>query len=184
MLTLFHDYTSPASAVAVLRARRLHAEGLPIELQGHDAIGVDLALPVTVDVLAVIDALREEGLREGIALRRPATLPPTIAAHLLVDLLPAALRGPVATGLYHAYWEDGADLADRATLLAVASAAGAEVDDVTVALGDRARHATLRRRMAGVRRQGVGGVPVILASRTLVPGLLDDDTLHTLAAQV
>jgi len=47
-LTLFHDYTSPGSAVAVLRLQRLADEGLAVAFEGFEAIGLDTTLPVTL----------------------------------------------------------------------------------------------------------------------------------------
>jgi predicted DsbA family dithiol-disulfide isomerase len=183
MLTLFPDYTSPASAVAVARLDRLAADGLPVELEGFEAIGVDVAVPVTVEVLAALDALADAAADEGVVLRRPRELPPTGWAHVVGALAEAAGRGADwRRACYAAYWEHGADLADPAVLVDLARSAGMPVDQVRAALEDRSRLVAARRRMAGHRREGVGGVPTILAHRTLVPGLLAPDDLRALAA--
>jgi len=182
VLTLFHDYTSPASAVAVARLQRLADDGLPVEFEGFEAFGVDVTLPVTLDVVAAVDALAETARTEGLALRRPTGLPPTGLAHLVGAL--AEDRGLGASwrqACYRAYWQEDADISDSAVLRALAVGAGLGPDTVRPLLEDRGKLAALRRRMTGHRREGVGGVPTILAQRTLVPGLLPEADLRALA---
>ncbi len=183
MLTLFHDYTSPASAIAVVRVQRLADEGLPVEFVGFDALGVDVALPPSLDVLAAVGDLATVAAAEGVVLRRPRMLPPTALAHLAGEL--AERRGLGASWrqtCYRAVWTDGADIADRDVLAALGTAAGLDPGELASVLADRRLLAEARRRTGAHRREGVGGVPTILASRTLVPGLLDDADLRALAA--
>jgi predicted DsbA family dithiol-disulfide isomerase len=183
MLTLFHDYTSPASAVAVARLERLAREGLAVEFEGFEALGVDVALPVTVEVLDALEQLSGAAAAEGIVLRRPPALPPTGHAHVIGGVAEAHGRGPDwRRACYAAFWARGVDLADPGVLTGLAADAGLDAAAVREALADRGRLPALRRRMTGHRREGVGGVPTILAHRTLVPGLLPEDDLRTLAA--
>jgi hypothetical protein len=49
MLTLHFDYPSPASAVALLRLQRLTDVGHRIRFLGLDALGLDVAVPPTLD---------------------------------------------------------------------------------------------------------------------------------------
>lgn len=184
MITLFHDYTSPASAVAVARAHRLLDEEpeLDLELVGFEAIGVDLQLPVTLDVLAELDAVAVAARREGLDLHRPQLLPPTGHAHVVERALPAAQARAWRTTCYSAFWSTGADIGDPAVLHELADAAGLDHDDVRALLTDRGALAAIRRATTARRRDGVGGVPTILAQRTLVPGLLDTDDLRALAS--
>lgn len=198
MLTLFHDYTSPGSAVAVQRLQRLADEGLPVGFEGFDAVGVDVAIPATSETLAAVDDLLEAAGMVGLDLRRPYLVPPTGRAHALGLL---AERGGLGASwrdvCYRAYWTDGADLADRAVLAALADAAGLSADAAGAALSDAAAVAEVRRRTTRHRREGVGGIPTILAqfgsggpplaggglgyAGTLVPGLLAEDDLRALA---
>ena len=182
MLTLFHDYVSPGSAVAVARAHRLAGEGLAIEIVGFESIGVDIAVPVTLDVLAELDAVGEAAADEGLLLRRPRLLPPTGLAHVVERALTDGEATAWRTACYAALWRDGEDLADPAVLRALAAPAGLNADTVGDLVGDRLALAAVRRDAAQRRRDGVGGVPTILAWRTLVPGLLRDDELRALAA--
>lgn len=198
MLTLFHDYTSPGSAVAVRRLQRLADQGLPVGFEGFDAVGLDIAVPVTGEVQGAVDELRDEAARAGITLRRPRFLPPTGRAHAVGA---AAERDGLGASwrevCYRAFWSEGADVADPAVLEGLADAAGLDPDAARAVLADAAAVAEVRRRTTRHRREGVGGVPTILAqfgaagpplgggglgyAGTLVPGLLSDDDLRALA---
>lgn len=183
MLTLFHDFTSPACALAVARVQRLADEGLPVEFAGFEAVGIDLTLPPTLDVLATVDGLTEQAAAEGIPLRRPTVLPPTALAHVVGTVADAAgLAASWRRACYAAFWRDGSDIGDREVLAQLAVAAGLEAAQVIAALSDRAWLAAVRHRTATHRRKGVGGVPTILTQRTLVPGLLPTSDLRALAA--
>lgn len=183
MLTLFHDYTSPHSAVAVMRVQRLADEGLAVAFESFEAIGVDTRLPVTLDVAAAVEELAEVAAAEGVVLRRPAVLPPTANAHVVGELAEEHQLGASWRSMcYRAFWEDGADLADPHVLTELAARAGLDARDVGARLHEPHRLATFRRGLAVHRRAGVGGVPTILAQRTLVPGLLPEEDLRALAA--
>ncbi|HUH07824.1 MAG TPA: DsbA family protein [Egibacteraceae bacterium] len=181
MITLFHDYRSPASAVAVLRLERLAESGMAIEFRGFDPFGLDAALPVTVEVLAEMQAHAGAADDEGLTLRRPPALPPTAAAHAIASIAERqGLGRRWRDSCYRALWERGADLGD-AVLTALAGDVGLDRDIAAAAVEDRALLASVRRQFAAHRRQGVGGVPAILAQRTLVPGLLSEQDLRALA---
>lgn len=183
MLTLFHDFTSPASAVAVARLGRLAQAGLPVEFVGFEAVGVDVLLPVTLDVLADMDRLAEDAAAEGVTLRRPPGLPPTALAHVVGDVaaeLGSAAEARWRSACYRAFWEEGADLSDRGVLARLGTVAELPEAAVAEAISDRLRLAAVRRRAGQRRRDGVGGVPTILTQRTLVPALLPDDDLWRL----
>jgi 2-hydroxychromene-2-carboxylate isomerase len=182
VLTLFHDYTSPASAIAVFRLQRLADEGLPVAFEGFEAVGVDVTLPVSLDVLAALDALREPAAAEGLRLRRPPGLPPTGSAHVIEAVASAHdLGASWRATCYRAFWERGEDLADAVVLTRLAEQAGLPAAGLEQTLADRRLLVAARRRMAAHRRQGVGGVPTILTERTLVPGLLSEPDLRALA---
>lgn len=183
MLTLFHDYTSPASAVAVARLQRLIDDGAGAAIVGTEAIGVAAVLPVTLDLLAELDAVADAAAAEGLELRRPPNVPPTAAAHLVEEV--AAAHGLAAAWrrrCYDAYWAHGTDIAATDLLHDLAVEVGLPAGEVDRTLDDRVALAALRRRFAGHRRNGIGGVPTIAYDGTLVPGLLDIDDLRTLAA--
>ncbi len=183
MLTLFHDYTFPASAVAVARVTRLRADDLPCRIIGTEVIGVDTVLPVTVDVLAELAAVADEAEAEGLLLRRPRQLPPTAAAHLVEEVARAhGLGGAWRARCYRAFWTDRVDISDGRVLRGLAADIGLPADEVERTLGDRVALLTIRRRFAAHRRDGIGGVPTISYDRTLIPGLLSVADLRALAA--
>lgn len=183
MLTLFHDYTSPASAIAVARLQRLADAGLAAEFVGFEALGLDATLPPSLDVLAAIDALAEQAAAEGITLNRPASVPPTARAHAVGTIADTHdLGASWRTRCYEAFWSTGADISDTAVLVELADEAGLPASKVAAALDDGAFLASVRRAAGRHRRAGVGGVPTILAQRTLIPGLLTEAELRELGA--
>lgn len=181
VLTLFHDYTSPASAVAALRLQRLADDGVQTTFIGFEAL-VDMHLPVTLEVTAAVDALAHTAWAEGLVLRRPASLPPTALAHVVGGLAETTGVGAAWRALcYRAFWEEGADLADPAVLAQLAPKAGLGTAAVHGCLHDPRHVPAFRRSLGAHRRLGVGGVPALLAHGTLVPALLPDEDLRALA---
>jgi predicted DsbA family dithiol-disulfide isomerase len=181
VITLFHDYTSPASAVAVARVQRLADEGLAVEIVGFDAIGVDVDLPVTLDVKAAVLGLADDAESEGLVLTEPSRLPATARAHVLEEIAEAAGLGASWRQLcYRAFWRHDADLSDERVLVVLALNAGLLREDIEAALADRSRLVAVRRRSAARRGDGIGGVPMLLTQRTLVPGLLPEADLRAL----
>lgn len=182
MVTLFHDFTDPASAVAVARLQRLAAQGTPVAFAGFEVVGVDATLPVPVGVLAALGQLAGEASREGLELRRPRAQPPTGRAHVLGAVAERHGLGPGwRAACYRAYWSDRADIASADVLVDLAVSAGMEAGVAAAAATDDAALAAFRREVAAHRRQGIGGVPVLRAHGTLVPGLLPDGDLRALA---
>jgi predicted DsbA family dithiol-disulfide isomerase len=183
VLTLFHDYTNPVSAVAAARLDRLAAAGLSCRFVGFEAIGIDAALPVTVDVIAAVDGVAAEAAAEGVTLRRPPSLPPTALAHVIGAQADGHAVGAAwRRACYRAFWADGADLADPGTLVELAGRVGLDREVAARAAADRVTLAAMRQRSAAYRRLGVGGVPTISSQRTLVPGLLAEADLWALAS--
>lgn len=182
MLVLYHDVTSPASAVAVLRLQAIADAGGQVHFTGIDAVGVELSLPVTLDQLAELERERERALELGLPLRRPSRRPPTLTAHLVGDLaeqvgLGAAWRWACLT----AYWTRDLDLGDEQVLLELARDIGLAIDAVLEVLGDPRRRTDLRQRFLALRRRGVGGVPVLEVDGTFLRADLDDADLRRLA---
>jgi predicted DsbA family dithiol-disulfide isomerase len=183
VLVLFHDYTSPESAVAVMRLHRLMREGIPAEVRGIEVLGLDATVPVTVDVIAALDTVAGEAAAEGLTMRRPPALPPTGLAHVVEDVARAhGLDMAWREQCYQAFWSEVTDISNPDELRRIAERAELPSADVDRALEDRVALLAVRRRAAGDRHNGIGGVPTILYDRTLVPGLLPEADLRTLAA--
>lgn len=183
MLRCFHDYTSPASAVAVARLQRLADEGLDVVFEGIELLPLEVATPVTLDVLAELRRVRPAAESLGVELHRPARRPPTVRAHVVgVVAEHAGLGASWRATCYAAYWQDGADLSDLDVLAGLATQAGLEPAAARAAAEDGERVRELRRHMASRRSQGVGGVPLLDAGGTFVPADLPEDDLRALAA--
>jgi len=182
VLILHHDVTSPRAALAVLRLQRLADAGHPVAFRGLDALGVAVALPVTLDQLAELAEVEERAAALGLPMHRPTSRPPTLDAHLVGEL--AERRGLGAAwrlGCLRAYWTDGADVGDHAVLTAVGGSVGLDPAEVGAVLADRAARDALRGEMLARRAVGVGGVPVLEVDGTLLPADVDDATLEELA---
>ncbi|MBW3605206.1 MAG: DsbA family protein [Actinobacteria bacterium] len=183
MLTLFHDYTSPASAVAVARVERLVGDGLPVQIVGTEVVGLATSLPITVDLLAELAVVATQADAEGIVLRRPRLVPPTAGAHLVEDVARQHGRDTAwRRRCYRAYWDQGADISDHTLLRDLAADVDLPPAEVDRAVTDRVALLSIRQRFAAHRREGVGGVPTISFDRTLIPGLLSEDDLRALVA--
>ena len=182
MLTLHHDITSPAAAVAVLRLQQVVDAGGQVTFSPLDALGLEISIPVTVDLLTELEHHRERALELGLALRRPTRQPPTLLAHVVGELAEAAgLGASWRWSCLQAYWTHDADLTDPTVLIGLAERAGLDPAPVAARLEDRAARNSLRERMLAQRRRGVGGVPVLELDGSLVPAELSDHDLRQLA---
>lgn len=183
MLILHHDVTSPAAAVAVLRLQRIADGGGDVAFQGIDVLGLDTALPVTLDQMTELarETDRLRGL--GLQVRRPSRRPPTLGAHLVAEDADAAGLGAAwRTATLAAYWERDVDLGDDAVLLDLAADVGLDAGRIAARLADRSARIALRRRMLATRQRGIGGVPVLEYQGAFVSADLADEDLRELAA--
>ncbi len=181
MLLLYFDHVSPAAAVACLRLQALADEGVGVTFVGLDTLGLEVAIPATLDQLEQVERWRDDAGELGLELRRPAWRPPTLPAHLVGELaervgLGAAWRRTCLL----AYWHDGADLGTPEVLRELASRAGLDRREVAAALADRDARLALRRRMLTMRSRGVGGVPVLEVEGTFVSPDLPVEDLRRL----
>lgn len=98
--------------------------------------------------------------------------PSTIDAHRLIHW--AGLEGrqtPVVSRLFAAYFREGRDIGDHATLVELARSAGLDGAVVERLLASDADEADIRARDAHARERGVTGVPTfVVAQRHVLPG--------------
>ena len=182
MLILHHDVTSPRAALAVLRLQGIADEGLPVAFRGLDVLGVAVALPVTLDQLAELEQVVVRAAELGLAMHTPRLRPPTLDAHLVGEHAERSGLGAAwRLACMRAYWTDGADVSDHATLAAIGRDAGLEESDVRSVLADSTARNELRAAMLARRSLGIGGVPVLEVDGTLVSADIDDATLRELA---
>lgn len=182
MLVLHYDLVSAASAVAVLRLQRIADRGGSVLFSGIDPLGLDGGVPATLDQLDEYASFREAAAELGLSMRRPNWRPPTLRAHLVGEL---AERQGLGAAWRHtalrAYWEHGHDLADHDVLLELVGRAGADVEVARQVLDDPQRVLAARQQAAATVRRGVGGVPMLEVSGTLLSAHLDEDALTELA---
>jgi 2-hydroxychromene-2-carboxylate isomerase len=182
VLVLHFDYVSAASAVAVLRLQPLADRGGAVAFSGVDVLGVDVALPVTLDQLVDVDRWAGRADALGLEMRRPSTRPPTLAAHLIGELAEAHDLGAAwRTAVLSAYWSRDAAIGEQDVLLDLARTVGLPGERVRALLHDPAERVALRRAMTALRGRGLGDVPVLEFGGTFVPADLDDGDLRELA---
>lgn len=183
MFILHFDHTSPAAAVAVMRLQRLADEGLDVVFRGFDVLGLEVAIPVTLDQLEEVERHRSRALDLGLPMQRPTRRPPTLGAHVVGELAESHKLGASwRLTCLHAYWARDADLGSTDVLIELAAQAGLPDDDVARVIGDRAARTAMRARMLEARGRGIGGVPVLEHNGTLVSADLSDADLRSLAA--
>jgi predicted DsbA family dithiol-disulfide isomerase len=183
VLTLYHDLTSPASAVSILRLQALADRGAKVAFIGVDMLGLAIGIPATLDQLEEFERVKERALPLGLAMRRPTRRPPTLDAHLVAQLAEQVELGASwRSTCLQAYFADGVDLADRLVLLDLARTAGLDAGAAAAVLDDDVERRALRARMTTMRRRGVGGVPLLEAGPgAFVSAEIGDDDLERLA---
>jgi 2-hydroxychromene-2-carboxylate isomerase len=182
VLTLFFDFPSPASAVALLRLQPIADAGGAVAFAGLDTLGLSISVPPTLDLLAELERVGPRALELGLPLRRPSRQPPTAAAHLIGELADeVGLGASWRDTCLRAYWLDDVDLSDEVVLLELAGRAGLGTEAVAARLADRGARDLSRTRMASARRRGLGGVPVLDVDGVLVSPDLPDADLRQLA---
>ncbi len=115
----------------------------------------------------VADAGRAAGLDFRFDLMRRT--PNTVAAHRVIRMAEGAgVQDAVAEALFRAYFQQGRDIGDAATLAEVASEAGMDRDAVASMLaGEEGREEVVAEDMAA-RQAGLSGVPSFLMDRHLL----------------
>jgi len=178
VLTLHHDVTSPRSALAVLRLQRIADLGHPVTFRGIDVLGLAVALPVTLDRLVELEQVVGPAAALGLVMRRPSLRPPTLDAHLVGEHAERAGLGAAwRLACLTAYWTEGADVAARDVLVALAGRVGLDIAAVHAVLADVSARNELRASMLALRALGIGGAPVLEVAGTLLSADVDDATL-------
>lgn len=108
------------------------------------------------------DPLTAAGQEDGVpyAFDRITRTPNTLDAHRLIRWATAAGRGPlVVEDLFLAYWRDGEDVGDRATLARIAASHGM---DAAEALASGLDREAVQAEIAQAQAMGVQGVPTFI----------------------
>lgn len=139
---------------------------------------------------AVYDRVREAGAAEQIPFRFEAIqlTPNTLDAHILIDLAgaeSATTQNAVTERYFRAYFEDGADLTSRGTLVALAEEAGANVTGWPDALEDSDRRERVAEEIAFASKRGISGVPfMVVAGKYGIEGAQPTDVLVRALRQI
>jgi len=112
----------------------------------------------------------------------------TFDAHRLIQWAAASrpeLTGALVDRLFRAYFTEGANVADHATLVALGTDVGLDGTDVAVALASGAGADRVRADRAEAMEIGITGVPaVVYNGATIIPGAQDVDTMARVLARL
>ena len=133
--------------------------GMPAE--GRDFIDHMAAIKGDRNVQPLIDRVCAAGEACEVTFRfdQVAKAPNTLLSHVLIAAAPAGQQEAVIEAVYRAYFEDGQDIGERETLLAIATAAGLDREAAAAALDDQTLRAETAEQAAWARGQGITGVP-------------------------
>ena len=127
------------------------------------------------------DRLVQAGTSLGIAFAfdRIARQPNTLAAHALIESARRhGVQGAVKEALMQAFFVDGLDLTDTATLVQIAADAGLERKQAEAAIADEELRRAVAEEEEKARGMGVQGVPFfIFNGRMVVEGAQPPETL-------
>ena len=126
--------------------------------------------------LEVLEAAKDAGVTLDLAAIQ--TMPNTFDAHRLLHW--SELEGrqtPVMAGLFRAYWREGRDIGDAATLADIAAEAGMDRALVARLLASDADRDTVAAAEAHARERGIKAVPTfIIANRHVLQGAQPSET--------
>jgi predicted DsbA family dithiol-disulfide isomerase len=134
------------------------------------------------------ETIRALGEQEGIAFNFSliARTPNTTDSHRLIRWAgTAGVQDSIVEALFSAYFEDGRDIGDPATLEWIAVQAGMDGDLVRELLAQDTDSELVEREDALARRMGITGVPTfIFANKYLVSGAQEPEALLSIIEKV
>ncbi|MFK7966779.1 MAG: DsbA family oxidoreductase [Burkholderiaceae bacterium] len=141
----------------------------------------------TADGGAIYDRVKQAADDVGLDLKLDdiERQPNTIRAHAVISLSTEQTQDAVVEALFEAYFRQGKDLTDDATLIEVAREGGIPEPAIEAAISDDSVHDTIRRADSSARDLGVQGVPFFIFNQKLaVSGAAGADTLMQAAEKV
>lgn len=132
------------------------------------------------EVLAGMQRLSHEGAQLGIQFDfdRIKRIPNTLDAHRLVASASPEQQEYLVERLFHGFFEQGLDIADRDVLLCLADGAGITSSEAHRILDDHRTSEAVIEEQQRLRQLGLSGVPNILLNRRVaVSGVQDTDAL-------
>lgn len=89
----------------------------------------------------------------------------TKLSHQLIRLTPDAKKTSVVKKIYRAFFEDGLNIDDRDTLLLIANEVGLNIDDLKIALLDKAVEKQIIKDATLARLRGIMSVPFLIINK-------------------
>ncbi|HKJ70323.1 MAG TPA: DsbA family protein [Gammaproteobacteria bacterium] len=194
-LTVFMDYICPFCFIGALRLERLRREmRLRIHWQlleihpdipasGRPVADIGYAPEQWRAMMTSLEAMAEE---EGVDLARRERTANSHDALLLAESAKddgAAAFYPLHRRLFRAYFVEGRDLGDRATLNELARQAGVPAATRERAWSDGSYEHRLQKNLATARKAGITGTPTILVGNRRLEGALPLDHLRAAARE-
>ncbi|MCC6525679.1 MAG: 2-hydroxychromene-2-carboxylate isomerase [Polyangiaceae bacterium] len=180
-LEIFFDYASPFAYLGAMQAAPVAARhGAELAWSPFLLGGLFKALGTPNVPLAVMpEAKRAQVLLDldrwaehwGVDFAWPSRFPMnTVAALRMTLLLPNEARGPLVRALFRAYWVEDGDLADPATLCAVADSVGLDGAILHAAVRTPRARELLFAATRAAEEAGVCGAPCFRVGRLLFWG--------------
>lgn len=119
-----------------------------------------------------------------LAMDRIERQPNTVRPHALIAVADADRQDAVVEALFDAYFRQGKDLTNDATLIDTAREAGLSEPSIEAALNDESLAETIRGADTSAREMGISGVPFFVFNRRLaVSGAAGAETLRSAAVK-
>jgi predicted DsbA family dithiol-disulfide isomerase len=158
-------------------------EGVPREEYFRKRFGSNLS-----GLAAAHARLEELGAKVGIqfAFDRAKRIPNTVAAHALARwATERAMGDAVVESLFSAYFTEGRDLGDLATLADVAAGAGLDRSEIVERLAGELDFDAVREEADEARREGINGVPFyVFGEKLAVSGAQPPEVLAKVIERV
>ena len=132
-------------------------EGFPFRAYMQQLTGADDPTPIW-------ERVNQAGALAGLTFNweRIEKMPNTLLAHTLIYAVPEADRNRVLDALHKAYFEDGRDIGDRDTLLAIGSELGLDARALSAALGLPDFRNMISAQIEEIAGSGITGVPFFI----------------------
>lgn len=186
IIDFVHDLVCPWSRIGLanLRAALADRPGVAVTInfrpyqlmpdvpeEGMDYLTYlnSVAVTTETEVEVVANRIKAAGEAAGLTfnLQKVAFMPNSLPAHVLVAAAGDSARPRVIDTIHQAYWEDGRDIGDRSTLLAIAAECGLDTRSMQAALEHPEFSKMVGNIAAQMRRDGVETVPFIVIDETL-----------------
>ena len=197
---IFHDTICPWCRIGVAALERAldRWDGPPVELHWHpfllnpdtppegEPFRESLASKMGQDPAPMLERVSEAGAAVGVRFDWPAVqrTPNTIMLHLLYAILPEEHRTAMIDRIGIAYFEQGRDIGDLATLTAIGEEGGLDPELTARALQRPELQSAIISEVTQAAELGISGVPLfIFDNRLAINGAQSPETFAAALAQ-